>query len=152
MYIPAENVYYEIVVKDEQLPDAGIGEYALARKVIPVSPGCFYAYLQAIVLGLRGLRIEERSHEILQQLARLRGDFDRFRDDFRLVGRHLNNAVSSFGGADRRLERLDSRFAAITEADGEGAGQLGSDEAAEGRAGEQAASLFAAAPISTKPR
>ncbi len=152
MYIPAENVYYEIVVKDDQSSEAGIGEYALARKVIPVSPGCFYAYLQAIVLGLRGLRIEERSHEILQQLARLRGDFDRFREDFRLVGRHLNNAVSSFGGADRRLERLDSRFAAITESDGGGAGELGSNEAAEGRAGGQTASLFAAAPVSAKSR
>ena len=75
------------------------------------------------MLGLRGLRIEERSHEILQQLARLRGDFDRFRDDFRLVGRHLNNAASSFAGADRRLERLDSRFAGITEADAGGAPQ-----------------------------
>jgi DNA recombination protein RmuC len=117
MYIPAENVYYEIVVKDDATGDADISAYALARKVIPVSPGSFYAYLQAIVLGLRGLRIEERSQEILQQLSRLRGDFDRFRDDFRLVGRHLNNALSSFSGADRRLERLETRFASVVGTD-----------------------------------
>ncbi|MFI5366679.1 MAG: DNA recombination protein RmuC [Candidatus Binatia bacterium] len=110
MYIPAENVYYEIVVKDDVAGDADISAYALARRVIPVSPGSFYAYLQAVVLGLRGLRIEERSHEILQQLSRLRGDFDRFHDDFRLLGRHLNNAASSFAGADRRLERLETCF------------------------------------------
>jgi DNA anti-recombination protein RmuC len=85
----------------------------LARKVIPVSPGCFYAYLQAIVLGLRGLRIEEHAHEILQQLARLRGDFDRFREDFRVVGRHVNNAASSFAGADRRLDRLEASLTTI---------------------------------------
>lgn len=113
MYVPAENVYYEIVVKDEPSGDEPVGAYALARKVIPVSPGCFYAYLQAIVLGLRGLRIEERAREILQQLARLQGDFDRFREEFRLVGRHVTNAASSFAGADRRLERLDSGLAAI---------------------------------------
>jgi DNA recombination protein RmuC len=113
MYIPAENVYYEIIVKDEATEDAHIAEYALARRVIPVSPGCIYAYLQAIVLGLRGLRIEERSQEILQQLARLRGEFDRFRDDFRLVGKHMNNASSSFANADRRLERLETRFASV---------------------------------------
>lgn len=147
MYIPAENVYYEIVVKDEQTGDAGIGEYALARKVIPVSPGCFYAYLQAIVLGLRGLRIEERAHEILQQLARLRGDFDRFREDFRLVGRHLNNAVSSFAGADRRLERFDSRFAGIAEADAAGAPELAAGDAADSPANKQTASLFASASV-----
>jgi DNA recombination protein RmuC len=164
MYIPAENVYYEIVVKDEQTGDAGIGEYALTRKVIPVSPGCFYAYLQAIVLGLRGLRIEERSHDILQQLARLRGDFDRFREDFRLVGRHLNNAVSSFAGADRRLERLDSRFAGIAEADAAklAGGDVATSDivtsdivtsaAVDNLAGPQTASALAAAPVASAKR
>ena len=147
MYIPAENVYYEIIVKQAQAADADIGDYALSRKVIPVSPGCFYAYLQAIVLGLRGLRIEERSHEILQQLARLRGDFDRFRDEFRLLGRHLNNAASSFAGADRRLERLDSRFAAIVEVDATGGGEsrLLASAGADDAAGGATPSVFAAA-------
>jgi DNA recombination protein RmuC len=143
MYIPAENVYYEIVVKDcgtetgtagAGTAGTGIADYALARKVIPVSPACFYAYLQAIVLGLRGLRIEERAHEILQQLAGLRGDFARFRDDFRLVGKHLNNAASSFSGADRRLERLETAFVAIT----------GSDERPAGVENGQASALLAA--------
>ena len=117
MYIPAENVYYEIVVKDDALGDVDLCAYALARRVIPVSPGSFYAYLQAVVLGLRGLRIEEQAHEILQQLGRLRGDFDRFRDDFRLVGRHLNNAATSFASADRRLERFETRFTNVVGAD-----------------------------------
>jgi DNA recombination protein RmuC len=120
MYIPAENVYYEIVVKDEATGDTDIGAYALARRVIPVSPGSFYAYLQAVVLGLRGLRIEERAHDILQQLGGLRAEFDRFRDDFRLVGRHLNNAASSFAGADRRLERLETRFTNVVGAEDSG--------------------------------
>jgi DNA recombination protein RmuC len=117
MYIPAENVYYEIIVKDDATGEADIASYALARKVIPVSPGCFYAYLQAIVLGLRGLRIEERAHAILQQLSRLRGDFDRFRDEFRLVGKHATNAVASFTAADRRLDRLESSFASVVGAE-----------------------------------
>jgi len=128
MYIPAENVYYEIVVKDAAAGDADVGEYALSRKVIPVSPGCFYAYLQAIVLGLRGLRIEERSRDILQQLGRLRLDFDRFRDDFRLVGKHVNNAAASFANADRRLEHLDTRFASVV-----GSDDAGNDAEVEGR-------------------
>lgn len=134
MYIPAENVYYEIVVKDAVTDDADIATYALSRKVIPVSPGCFYAYLQAIVLGLRGLRIEERSHEILQQLSTLRGDFDRFRDDFRVLGKHLNNAVSSFAGADRRLDRLETRFVNV----------VGAEEAAPEPESGQITPLFAA--------
>ncbi|MBI4609467.1 MAG: DNA recombination protein RmuC, partial [Candidatus Rokubacteria bacterium] len=57
MYVPAENVYYEIVVKDEAAEDESVAAYALGRRVIPVSPNSFYAYLAVIVLGLRGLRI-----------------------------------------------------------------------------------------------
>lgn len=135
MYIPAENIYYEIVVKADGAADADVAEYALARRVILVSPGSFYAYLQAIAYGLRGLHIEERSTEILQQLTRLRGDFDRFRDDFRLVGKHLNNALSSFAGADRRLERLDTRFTGV----------IGSDQGSAGETDDgQIAPLFSA--------
>lgn len=119
MFIPAENVYYETVVTDAATGEADIQAYALSRRVIPVSPGSFYAYLQAIVMGLRGMRIESRANEILQQLARLRGDFDRLRDDFRLVGKHLNNSVSSFAAADRRLDRLDTRFTTVIGAEEE---------------------------------
>lgn len=138
MYIPAENVYYETVVTDAATGEADIQAYALTRKVIPVSPGSFYAYLQAIVMGLRGMRIEARAHEILQQLARLRGDFDRFRDDFRLVGKHLNNAASSFSAADRRLERFDTRFTNVS-----GAGE-------EAELGEDAADKIALLPTAAE--
>src|SRR5205807_2344467 len=83
MYIPAENVYYETIIRDEELGgDRSLAAYALERKVIPVSPNCFYAYLQAIVLGLRGLRIEEHAREVMGQLGRLTGDLARCREDF----------------------------------------------------------------------
>ncbi|HXJ36299.1 MAG TPA: DNA recombination protein RmuC [Candidatus Eisenbacteria bacterium] len=107
MYVPAENVFYEAVVRDEARE---LVSYALERKVIPVSPGTLYAYLQAIVLGLRGLRIEARAKEVLDQLARLGGDLERLRDDMRLVGRHLGNAQQAFISADRRLERFEQKL------------------------------------------
>src|SRR2546427_8154727 len=71
MYVPAENVYYEAIVRDDAGNERHASTAALERKVIPVSPNCFYAYLQAIVLGLRGLRIEARAQEVVRQLARL---------------------------------------------------------------------------------
>jgi DNA recombination protein RmuC len=110
MYIPAENVYYETIIRDEEPALAG---YALDRRVIPVSPNCFYAYLQAIVLGLRGLRIEAHAQEVVGQLARLDADVRRLRDDFRLVGKHLGNAVSAHAAAERRVERFAGKLAAI---------------------------------------
>ena len=118
MYIPAENVYYETIVRDEELGgERSLSSHALERKVIPVSPSCFYAYLQAIVLGLRGLRIEDHARDVLALLARIGGELGRFRDEFRILGKHLTNAAQTHATADRRLDRLTVRVAAIAGGD-----------------------------------
>lgn len=119
MYIPAENVYYETVIKDEASDERNLSQYAMSKRVIPVSPNSFYAYLQAIVLGLKGLRIEDRTKEIIQYLGRLQGDFAKFRDEFALLGKHLNHAQSSFQSADKRLEQFGQKFLAAESAHSE---------------------------------
>ncbi|MBM4297539.1 MAG: DNA recombination protein RmuC [Deltaproteobacteria bacterium] len=111
MYIPAENVYYETIIKDDSAEDRSLSSYALGKHVIPVSPNSFYAYLQAIVLGLKGMKIEERAKEIVGYLGRLDGEFNKFRDEFALVGKHLGHAQGSFQNADRRLEQFAQRLA-----------------------------------------
>jgi DNA recombination protein RmuC len=111
MYVPAENVYYETIVRDEEFGgERSLASHALERKVIPVSPNCFYAYLQAIVLGLRGLRIEDHARDVLGQLSRIGGELTRFRDEFRILGKHLANAAQTHAAADRRLDRLAGKL------------------------------------------
>jgi DNA recombination protein RmuC len=113
MYIPAENVYYETIIKDDCLGgERSLSQYALSKKVIPVSPNSLYAYLQAIVLGLKGMRIEEQAKEVLQYLSRLQGDFGKFKEDFGLLGKHLGHAQSSFQGAERRLDQFSQKLLA----------------------------------------
>jgi DNA recombination protein RmuC len=111
MYIPAENVYYEIIIKDEDLDDAkGIFKYAIDNKVIPVSPNSFYGYLQTILMGLRGMKIEEKAQEILQNIARLEGDFKRVMEDFQKMGTHLKNLSSSYDSTDKRLNKFGDKL------------------------------------------
>lgn len=113
MYIPAENVYYETIIKDDAFGgERSLSQYALAKRVIPVSPNSFYAYLQAIVLGLKGMKIEERAKEILQYLSRLDGDFAKFKDEFQLIGKHLGHAQSSFQSAEKRLDQFGQKLLA----------------------------------------
>lgn len=121
MYIPAENVYYETIIKDGAPDEKTLSAYAMSKRVIPVSPNSFYAYLQAIVLGLKGLKIEDRAREIIQYLSRLQGDFGKFRDEFALLGKHLGHAQSGYQSADRRLEQFAQKLVA---ADGDREGSF----------------------------
>jgi DNA recombination protein RmuC len=109
MYIPAENVYYEVILRDEAGDDSLLG-YALDRRVVPVSPNSFYAYLQVILLGLRGLRIEQNAREILAALGRLQGDAARLREHFDTLGRHITNAKNKYDEATTSLARLEGKI------------------------------------------
>jgi len=111
MYIPAENVYYETIIKDESDDEKSLSAYALARKVIPVSPNSLYAYLQAIVMGLKGLQIEKSAQYIIAQLAALQGDLKKFTDLFQIVGGHLTNARGRYDEAARQLDQLSGKVA-----------------------------------------
>lgn len=114
MYIPAENVYYETITKDEHFPDEkGLLQYALSRKVIPVSPNTFYAYLKVILLGLKGLSIEKSAQEILAALARLQGEFEKFQEDFSKLGKHLSDSKTSYDTAEKRLEKFGDKLEKI---------------------------------------
>lgn len=108
MYIPLEGVYYETMVKDA---DGGsLWEFCLASHVIPVSPNSFLAYLQTVLVGLRGMRIEQQAKEILQHLGQLRQDFGKFADDFTVVGTHLSNAKNRYDDSARRLDKFTNKL------------------------------------------
>jgi DNA recombination protein RmuC len=115
MYIPAENVFYELIVTDS-LKDRRyeLSQYAMERKVVPVSPNSLYAYLMAIALGLKGFRIEQQARVILTELARVQGAFRDFYGDFTLVGKHLKNAAGKYDESLRKAERFNDRLGEIT--------------------------------------
>ena len=113
MYVPAENVYYEIIIKEDDSEDESIAAYALSRRVIPVSPNSMYAYLQVIILGLRGLRIEANAREIQGDLTRLGDDLDKVRDHMSKMGTHLGNAQKQFDETQRHLDRFGDKLEGI---------------------------------------
>ena len=93
MYIPAENVYYETIIKAD---DSNLVGYAYTKRVIPVSPNSLYVYLQTISLGLRGMQIEERAKEILADLSRLQTDYVKVTDSYEVLGKHISNASGKY--------------------------------------------------------
>jgi DNA recombination protein RmuC len=111
MYLPAEAVYYELVCGKT----GALYTYALEKRVFPVSPTTFVAYLQVIALGLKGLQIEQHAHEVMAYCAQLQKDFGRFKEDFDLVGTHLGRAQSKFSDAERRLDRFEGKLERASE-------------------------------------
>jgi len=111
MYIPAENVYYETIIKgEEEDGEKAMYSYATSQQVMPVSPNSFYAYLLTLAQGFRGMRIEEKARDIIDHLNRLRIELDKFSEDFRKVGMHITNAQTRYNEAEKRLARFEEKL------------------------------------------
>jgi DNA recombination protein RmuC len=106
MYIPVEAVYYELACGKT----GALLSYAHERRVFPVSPTTFTAYLQVIALGLRGMQIEQHAHEVMAYVAELQRDFERFADDFDKIGTHIGHAQSKYHEAGKRLDRFETKL------------------------------------------
>jgi DNA recombination protein RmuC len=124
-YIPAENVYYETIVKyagDTQ----DILQHSLGKKVIPVSPNLLYAYLMTVVMGLHGLQIEKQAAEIQQNLKKLNASFAAFLSNWDVLGKHLRNAYSQYDEGSKKLDRFGLQLDHIQgENEGETPGESG---------------------------
>ncbi|MCK4887557.1 MAG: DNA recombination protein RmuC [Planctomycetes bacterium] len=105
MYIPAENIYYETIIKYPG--DAkDIVEIALDKKVIPVSPNLLFTYLSTIVMGLNGLQIEKQAAQIRQNLKKLNSSFAGFMSSWDVLGKHMRNASSQYEEGNRKLDKF----------------------------------------------
>lgn len=116
MYIPAENVYYEIIVRQSN-DKSDLSDYARSRKVIPVSPNLLYAYLMTVVMGLHGMAIEKQAETIRTNLQKLAGDWNTFGDEWKVLGNHLRNAFNKYDDGQKKLDRLTLQLEQIQKTD-----------------------------------
>ncbi len=109
MYVPMEGVYYETMVQQGQ-ESGGLWDYCMQARVVPVSPNSILAYLHTILVGLRGMKIQEQAKDILEHLGQLHQDFVNFSDDFSVIGKHLTNARNKYDESTRRLDKITNRL------------------------------------------
>lgn len=89
MYIPSEAVYYEVV------NNQSLFEYAGDKRVLPVSPTTFYAYLKAILMSFEGQKIESQAKEILASLRAIQKDYSKVEENLGVLQKHLTNAYNT---------------------------------------------------------
>lgn len=113
MYIPSEAVYYEVVNNQE------LFDYAASRRVLPVSPTTFYAYIKAILMSFEGQKIEAQAREILSSLRAIKKDYDLVGENLNVLQRHLNNAFNMMGNVFSVFNQLGQKIN-LTQSLGEG--------------------------------
>lgn len=91
MYIPSESIYYEVV------NSISLFDYAQDKRVLPVSPTTFYAYLKAILMSFEGQKIEAKAKEILASLRAIQKDYSKVEDNMSVLQKHLTNAYNMMG-------------------------------------------------------
>jgi DNA recombination protein RmuC len=104
MYIPAENIYYEIISNSE------LFNYAMQKRVIAVSPNSFFAYLQVIVFGLRGMQIEENAREILERISSLKLTLNGVQENYEKLGANITNTQSKYNELGKKLGKFSDQF------------------------------------------
>ena len=114
MYIPSESVYYEILTNDTQ-KGYELFDYAMKSRVIPVSPNTFYAYLMAIVYGLKGMKIEEQAESIIKKISGIQKSFTDLTEEIATLGKHLTNAGTKFSEVKEKAEKISGQISNITE-------------------------------------
>jgi len=113
MYIPAEAIFYEIVNN----PGRGVDltSYAMSKRVVLTSPNTIYLTLRTIEHWFRDTQISRQTQEVLKRLDRVQQDALKLMNDFRKLGSHLRNAVSSYDSSEKRLSLFSDKVNRLKE-------------------------------------
>ena len=118
MFIPAEAVYYDLLINKVGAVKANtrdLIEYAIVqKKVIIVSPTSFLAYLQTVLQGLKAMQIEESAKEIRKRVEELGRHLGSYETYMKKLGAHLGTTVSMYNNAYKELGKIDKDVLRIT--------------------------------------
>lgn len=109
MYVPSEAIYYEVVNNPH------LFEYASGKRVLPVSPMTFYAYLRAILMSFEGQKIEKQARQILQIIQALKKDYVKVEDNLSILSRHVTNAYNQMNNVSTSFTLLGQKISETNE-------------------------------------
>lgn len=105
MYVPAEQVYYEMVSGDHDLIS-----FAQQKKVLLVSPNTFFHFLRVVLMGLERAKMAEEAEHVWQLLTSLQHDFRKFGSRLEVLSKHLTHAHSALESTHSDYQKIGSKF------------------------------------------
>jgi len=112
MYVPAETIYYELI---NNIENDDISKYARSKKVILVSPNTFYLTISVVYQWFKNVEFGKQTKEIMKRLERISADGGKLAEEFRVLGKHINNAQGAFDSTERRLDLMVDRVDKVIE-------------------------------------
>ena len=106
MYVPSEAIYYEII------KDADLYDFASSKRILPVSPMSFYAYIQAILMSYEGQRIQEQAKQIIQIIQGIKSDYEKVDESMGILGKHITNAYNQIPQVTRSVNAIGQKVTA----------------------------------------
>lgn len=113
MYLPSESIFQEVTYAAPNGVDSLV-EYALRKRVVPVSPNTLYAYLCVIRMGLRGFDLQQNAREVLQHLTHLGAGVEELRSELGTAIRQARHSLNNLTDADRALRKVEERLELVS--------------------------------------
>jgi len=115
MFIPAEGIYYDLLVNEVGVVNTrDLVEYAAKKKVSIVSPNSFYAILQTILEGLRAFAVEKSALQIRDNVEVLGKHISAYESYMKKLGSHLGTVCNTYNIAYKELGKIDKDVVKIT--------------------------------------
>lgn len=118
MYIPAEGIYYNLLVYKVgtlSVNAQDLQEYAHKKHVIIVSPTTFFAYLQTVLQGLKAAQTEKDIKQIMRRIEDLGRHLKNYQTYYDRVGAHLGTAVNTYNIATKELSKVNKDIYRISD-------------------------------------
>ncbi len=108
MFIPSEALYYDLLInKVGSAAGRDLIEYAGEKRVYPVSPTTFAAYLQMALQGIRQIEINKSAELIRKRVGELGRHLERYEEYLHKIGAHLTVTMNTYNTADKEFMKID---------------------------------------------
>lgn len=106
MYVPSENVYYQMLTDDEN----DMLEYARTKNIVVTSPHGFFNFLRVVLMGLERGKLQEQAQKIWDILKGVQQETDRFGDTLGVLARHITNAKGAMDMVNTSYSKLTGKI------------------------------------------
>lgn len=101
MYVPSENVYYELLVNTPE-----IEEYSRNKNVFITSPNTLNYQMRAILVAYQQSELQKHASEILNSLSGIKAEAEKFGEELGVLGGHIVRTYKAMDNIKLKFSKL----------------------------------------------